>query len=188
LSDFSPRMVEITREKYAAYPAVRVEQIDIQAIPYPDASFDRVIANHMLYHVPDLQKAISEVRRVLKPGGVFYAATNGNGGMRAYLHDALTRFKNIDAFSTPYTFALQNGGEVLSPFFDDVRLAAFEDSLRITETQDLVDWILSTVSVSSAYTKDDLEGLFDFFEAVRQKEGKINIPKETGMFIARKLA
>ena len=55
---------------------------DVQAIPYIDSEFDVVIANHMLYHVPDRGKAYSEIRRVLKPGGFLHAAANGKSDKR----------------------------------------------------------------------------------------------------------
>ncbi len=55
---------------------------DAQGISFADGSFDAVVANHMLYHVADRTKAVSEVARVLKPGGVLYAATNGREHMR----------------------------------------------------------------------------------------------------------
>lgn len=54
---------------------------DAQAVPYPDDSADAVLAMHMLYHVPDLAKALAEFRRVLKPGGTFLASTNIAGDM-----------------------------------------------------------------------------------------------------------
>ena len=53
------------------------EKIDAQSIPYRTDSFDAVIANHMLYHIPDLGKTLSEIRRVLKPEGHLYATTVG---------------------------------------------------------------------------------------------------------------
>ena len=70
LSDFSPGMVETARAALAdSKPALRFEQIDAQAIPFEDATLDAVIANHMLYHVPDRAAALAEIRRVLVPGG-----------------------------------------------------------------------------------------------------------------------
>lgn len=52
------------------YPkAPEVERVDIHAIPYPDKTFDLVIANHVLEHVKDDGQALKEVRRVLRPGG-----------------------------------------------------------------------------------------------------------------------
>jgi ubiquinone/menaquinone biosynthesis C-methylase UbiE len=55
--------------------------IDAQAIPYAGASFDAVVANHMLYHVQDRPRAFSEIRRALKPGGQLFVATNGQDHM-----------------------------------------------------------------------------------------------------------
>ncbi|MEW5834110.1 MAG: methyltransferase domain-containing protein [Pseudomonadota bacterium] len=52
------------------YPARSdIERIDILDIPYPDNSFDLVIANHVLEHVSDDRRAVAELARVLKPGG-----------------------------------------------------------------------------------------------------------------------
>lgn len=53
-----------------------VVQADAQYLPYSDHTFDVVMANHMLYHVPDTERAILECRRVLKPAGILMAATN----------------------------------------------------------------------------------------------------------------
>ncbi len=56
---------------------VQFKEIDAQSIPFEDETFDAVIANHMLYHVPDRPKAIAEIKRVLKPGGRLIATTIG---------------------------------------------------------------------------------------------------------------
>jgi len=118
LSDLSDGMLEIVREKVASFPNVDFQKIDIQDIPFADASFDIIVANHMLYHVQNLNKALAEVHRVLKSGGRFYASTNGNGGMRPFLHDALARFDpSSKAFTSEQSFSLQNGGEILRRHF-----------------------------------------------------------------------
>lgn len=77
LSDFLDGMVENVWGKYLSHKNMLAQKIDIQNIPFPDNCFDVVIANHMLYHVPDLSKALFEVKRVLKSHGKFYASTNG---------------------------------------------------------------------------------------------------------------
>ena len=61
-----------------AFAAGRVLQADGQALPFPNAAFDRVLAAHMLYHVPDREGALAEMRRVLRPGGRLVLATNGS--------------------------------------------------------------------------------------------------------------
>lgn len=186
LSDFSEGMVKIVWEKYSNERNMLAQRIDIQNIPFPDNCFDAVIANHMLYHVPDLAKALSEVKRVLKSGGKFYAATNGNGGMHSYLKKAFERVNpGINAFTRNFSFSLQNGSEILSQFFGDVQRFDYEDSLSVTVTEDLTAWLKSAVTISS-YSENDLENFYDYFEGIRQREGAINIPKEAGLFISVK--
>lgn len=186
LSDFSNGMVDIVKSKYSEYNNVSFQQIDIQNIPFQVETFDVVIANHMLYHIPDLSKALSEVKRVLKTDGKFYSTTNGNGGMRPFLHNALKHLNpDTKSFTQELSFTLQNGYEILRYYFSHIKRIDFEDSLSITETQDLVDWMKSTISIAS-YSEQDIEGLFDYFEEIRKRDGAINIQKECGLFISMK--
>ncbi|MDR1629761.1 MAG: class I SAM-dependent methyltransferase [Oscillospiraceae bacterium] len=186
LSDFSDGMVEAVKNKYSQHGNVSFEKIDIQAIPHPDESFHAVIANHMLYHIKNLPKALSEVKRVLKPGGRFYSTTNGNGGMRPFLHNALKHFHpETTAFTQEWIFSLQNGEPLLKQYFSDVKRYDYEDSLSVTKTQDLIDWLHSTVSIAS-FSEKDIIGLFDYFEEIRNRDGAINIPQESGLFISVK--
>jgi len=77
LADSSAGMIEASRQGFGG-PATYVVA-DAQELPFPAGSFDVVLANHMLYHVPDRPRAFAEIRRVLVPGGAFHAATNGRG-------------------------------------------------------------------------------------------------------------
>lgn len=70
--DISPRMVELARER-----GVVADEGDVCAIPFPAQAFDCVVANWMLYHASDIDLAVSELARVLRPGGRLVAATNG---------------------------------------------------------------------------------------------------------------
>jgi SAM-dependent methyltransferase len=69
--DQSPRMVELTRAR-----GVDAVVGDVQALPFPDAAFDCVVAAWMLYHVADLDRGLAEIARVLRPGGRLVAVTN----------------------------------------------------------------------------------------------------------------
>lgn len=182
LTDLSDGMVGRVWEKFGSPSRVLAQTADIQSLPFPGECFDAVIANHMLYHVPNLPQAISEVRRVLKSGGTFYAATNGNGGIRAFLRSA---FRQVDptqnVFSEGLSFSLQNGSGVLRPYFSHVRRTDYEDSLRVTVTEDLMEWIRSTMAAKSLDEKS-FQRLTGYFEEIRKKEGAILIPKEAGLF------
>ncbi len=45
-------------------------QVDIQLLPFPDEQFDFVFASHVLEHIPEDGKALSEIHRILKPNGI----------------------------------------------------------------------------------------------------------------------
>jgi SAM-dependent methyltransferase len=81
--DQSPRMVELTREH-----GIEAQVGDVQALDFGDASFDYVVAAWMLFHVPDLNRGLSEIARVLKPEGRLVAATNGVDHLQE-LHELL---------------------------------------------------------------------------------------------------
>ena len=85
LTDFSENMVAAVKEAFAAYAQVSCDVVNIEAVSYADSSYDVAIANMMLYHVPDLHKGLSEVRRVLKADGCFYCATYGEYGIMPYI-------------------------------------------------------------------------------------------------------
>jgi len=122
LSDFSEGMLDLVRKKFSTSENVSIRKIDIQEIPFENETFDVVIANHMLFHVPDLNKALLEVKRVLKGNGIFYSATDGNGGMRPFLHNAIVKFEPTStAFTEQLPFNLQNGSEILSKYFKNVQ-------------------------------------------------------------------
>src|SRR5215216_3134108 len=83
LSDLSSGMLDAAwRNLVITGRAFQFKEIDAQSIPFEEETFDAVIANHMLYHVPDRPKAFAEIKRVLRPGGRFYAATNGENHLR----------------------------------------------------------------------------------------------------------
>ena len=73
--DLSLGMV-LRQRQAAASRGTALANLDAQRLPFADATFDVVLANHMLYHVPDIDAALAEVRRVLKPTGMLVAATN----------------------------------------------------------------------------------------------------------------
>lgn len=72
--DQSERMVELTRAR-----GVDAGVGDVQSLPFGDGEFDCAVAAWMLYHVPDLDRALSELARVLRPGGRLVAVTNAPG-------------------------------------------------------------------------------------------------------------
>lgn len=181
LSDFSENMLAAARKNVLAESGVDFKIIDIQNIPYNDNSFDIVIANMMLYHVPDLGKALSEVRRVLKPQGKFYCATYGENGIIEYLERLFIDI--IGEEKRDKVFTLQNGGYILSNYFSNVERRDREDALEVTDVNDLADYIYSAGNMSKLGTLPR-EVIIERLNAA-MKNGIIRVPKEYGMFISK---
>ncbi|MBP3086790.1 class I SAM-dependent methyltransferase [Mycolicibacterium fortuitum] len=70
-TDFDPAMVRTAARRLAAFEDVTVCGADATDLPFGDDSFDSVLSCLMLHHVVDWEKAIAEIARVLRPGGVF---------------------------------------------------------------------------------------------------------------------
>ena len=183
LSDFSEGMLENAKVNIGENKTVEYRVIDIQDIPFEAESFDVVIANMMLYHVPDMSRGLSEVCRVLKKSGTFYCATFGEHGIMEFISKALNAYGIEDNMNK--TFTLQNGQEILKPFFSDIQKLNYEDSLAVTEIDDLIDYIysLSSMSTLSTVPKNEIRDVL----TKHAVNGVLTVPKEYGMFCCRKV-
>jgi SAM-dependent methyltransferase len=158
---------------------------DAQYLPFPGASFDRVTANHMLYHVPTIEFAVVECARVLKPEGFFVAATNGISHMTD-LHDLYEEFEAGFRLedSVRRRFSLQNGADYLSKVFAEVRLDRYHSDLWVTDAQALVNYAFSMWDVTAEITDQKATRMKAFFQERIDNDGGIKIRKETGVFLA----
>jgi ubiquinone/menaquinone biosynthesis C-methylase UbiE len=186
LSDLSAGMLDAAwRNLVVTGRSYRFKEIDAQDIPFEDETFDAVIANHMLYHIPDKQKALAEIRRVLKTGGRFFATTVGEKHMQemnAWL-DAVSGGQYVSKVVS--SFLLENGMELLKPFFSQVTVSRYEDDLRVTELEPLLAYIRSAVPDSNLQ-EDKLEKLKLELQDELNRKGAIYISKDTGLFEAIK--
>lgn len=180
LSDFSEGMLQSAKAAISGYPNVQHMVIDIQDIPFESDSFDVVIANMMLYHVPDLEKGLSEVRRVLKDGGSFYCATYGEHGIVKYLSNLLKDYGVEDTINKNFT--LQNGANFLKKVFRHVEMSEYPDALAVTDLDDMVSYIYSLSSMSALISvpREDVKAIL----SQNMVDGVLMVPKEYGMFIA----
>jgi SAM-dependent methyltransferase len=106
--DISERMVELARER-----GVDAGVGDVQKLPYESGAFDCAVAAWMLFHVPDLDRALAELARVLRPGGRLVAVTNAEHHLRE-----LRAVAGNAAWDR--TFTRENGGKALGRHFRSV--------------------------------------------------------------------
>lgn len=182
LTDISDGMVNKAKEALGGFDNTGFRVVDIQDIPFEDNSFDAVIANMMLYHVPDLQRGLTEVSRVLKADGTFYCATFGEHGMMHHIEKLLDGY--IAKSDVDSKFTLQNGERQLKKVFPDVQMLLYEDSLEVTDADDMVDYIYSLNGMNDLrnISREEVRAVLES----HMQDGVLRVPKEYGMFIARK--
>jgi ubiquinone/menaquinone biosynthesis C-methylase UbiE len=184
LTDFSTPMLDKTKQDLSKIKHnFKFKIVDIQDIPYSDEEFDAVIANHMLYLVPDIEKAIAEAARVTKPGGIIIASTNGSSYMKE-LEDLLEK-SNLPVHRgyNKYTFSLDNGKAFLVKYFSKVEVFRYEDALLVTEAEPLVAHILST---NEGLNEKQIKEVNSYFKQYFVEHQKLLITKDIGLFIAQK--
>jgi len=194
LSDLSEGMLKSAWQNLIVIGrGIKFEQIDAQSIPYPDETFDIVIANHMLYHVPDRPKAIAEIRRVLrspdpvsgKSGGHLIATTVSENHLKE-MNDWFRRVKaDMDFSAGTNPFTLENGREQIQPFFGQVEIHRYEDSLSITEIPPLMAYLKSSISFGDV-PEPALAQLEQELQNELQSKGAIYVFKDSGLFLAAK--
>lgn len=184
LSDFSFGMLRAAELNMAPLH-LQCVQFDAQFIPFRENSFDVLVADHMLYHIPDLPRALGEIRRVLRVGGKVYAATNGAAHMQEYFQ-FIAKFADVETPREPLQFTLENGSEQLESQFSRVERIDFQDGLVVTEAEPLMQYALSGF-VGKKWIQGGRET--ELRSAIAERiagDGAFRISKSIGLFMATK--
>ncbi len=131
--DVSERMVELCRAR-----AVDARLGDVQALAFEDASFDLVVAAWVLFHPEDLDRALSEIARVLRPGGRLIAATNSE------LH-LIELWQLLGIERTRYSFGAENGERSLRDHFASVTTHVVEGAVSFADTAVVRNYVASSI-------------------------------------------
>lgn len=189
LSDISEGMIEDARDNLKSLnDNIKFQNVDCINLPYEDESFDKVVANHMIFYVKDRKKAFSEIRRILKKGGQFYCSTYGLKHMKEIENLTKTFDSRIvlSEIKLEEIFGLENGEEQLNKYFSNIEKNIYDDGLIIDDYKPLLDYILSC----HGNQHEVLNGRYDEFEkyvkAKVEKVGKFKISKYAGVFRCRK--
>jgi len=144
--DQSSGMVELARAR-----GVDARVGDAQELPFADGSFDTVVAAWMLYHVPDIDRALGEMARVLTKGGALIAVTNSNRHVEE-LRDLL----EYDRSGFDMTFSSENGDELLRRHFATVE--RFDAVVRaIVRERDVLVAYRNSIPAPTAEVPEDVE-------------------------------
>lgn len=117
---------------------------DAAALPLPDDIADATMANHMLYHVPDRERALAELRRITRPGGRVIVVLNGADHLhelRAAIGAAL-RDLGLER-ARPETTTLDDAEPMLGSLFTDVTRHDFVSALHLPGPEPITGYVRS---------------------------------------------
>jgi ubiquinone/menaquinone biosynthesis C-methylase UbiE len=170
-------------------------QADAEHLPLPAESVDVALAMHMLYHVPNVQVAIRELRRITAPDGIVLASTN-NPGSLSEIHDLLdaaisSRLGRPVRAMAALSFTTETGTALLSQEFSSVTLHPRDLALSIPTAQPIIAYIGSIREPILARIGELLD--FDAVlvdvatqvEQVIQAQGSFRATGRSGVFICR---
>jgi SAM-dependent methyltransferase len=158
--DQSQRMVELARAR-----GVNALVGDVQDLPFPDGTFDCAVAAWMLYHVPDVPLALSELARVLRAGGRLVAVTNGSDHAREL-------WQLLGLERDPSSFSAENGEALLRGRFE------------LIERRDASGWIEFPDRAAAQEFVDATAGLWASRHELPPLEGSIRVRRSPVVFIA----
>lgn len=183
LSDISEGMLRDARRNIGLKdPRFSFQAFDCAAIPFPDQSFDLVIANHVLFYCGDLPKVCREVRRVLAPGGRFVCSAYGRDHMKE-ISELVTQFDSHIVLSAEKLydhFGLENGQALLKSCFSSVDCLLYEDSITLNRAEPLIEYILSCHGNQNQILLDRYKEFLAFTE--KKTARGFHITKNAGLF------
>ena len=181
LSDISEGMVEEVRNKLGSDFNCIVA--DAEKIPFKDSYFDTIIANHVLFYLNDLNLGLKEISRVLRPNGILYCSTYGKNHMKE-ITEIVQSFDsriNLSNYSLYDIFGLENGESILSKYFSNIQRMDYRDSLEITESKPLIDYIMSCHGNQNEILGPRLNEFKEYIEELLKNNGKIVVTKQAGL-------
>ena len=189
LTDLSEGMVDAASEVTASLEHVELVEgraCDAQELPFADGTFDVVVANHMLYHVPDADRAVAGFARVLRAGGALLAATNGPNHLSELRQMSRQAIGWSGLDYTDGRFGRSSGQAILSRAFDVVEWHDHPTTIEVTDPADVVAFILSSAAgqVATAEQRGCLPEVVD--EWFRREGGCVSMTTEAGCFVARR--
>jgi SAM-dependent methyltransferase len=160
--DQSERMVELTRAR-----GVDARLGDARSLPFSDGEFDCVLAAWMLFHVREIEQALAEIARVLRPGGRLVAVTNGTTHMRELR--AL-----LGAPPPSWSFSAENGRELLERHFGHVEGRDASGVVRFPDRDAAQAYVRASVSLA------------DWGPELPQFDGELVVTRAPWIFVAER--
>lgn len=196
LTDYSEGMLEsaekTAKEIQETFPEKKLNFVfskkDAEAFSYPDTGFDRIMANHMLYHMkkesrPSLYRTI---RGLLNKNGVFSCSLIGREHNRE-LHQLLKRFyPQIAIPSESFDILLESAEEELQQYFSGIEWWEQDNDLLVPDSELVYNYVASYSKEAAEILKKDRANFMKRIEKEKNPEGFLYIHKATGVVVCRR--
>ena len=185
LSDFSKSMIKSAKNNLKEINMdFQYKEINAEKIPYKDETFDVIIAEHMIYFVSNIEKALEEIKRVLKPNGKVYITTNSKNTMNE-LNELCEKFAPNSGLSNnglSERFNLEEGEKLLKKYFNNVSLNVLEGKIILSESEPLVSYKASTIQGKSILIGKKRIEFKDYLDNYIKENKQILITTKAGIF------
>ena len=189
LTDISEGMVAEALDRVrglARYRSVEAQPADVTKLPFADASFDAVLACHMLYHVPDAGAALDEMIRVLRPGGTIAVTTNGADNLEDMYALAHLAWGGLSVDPSGVSFGIEAAETALKARLTEVQTAIYRDTLRVTDGEDIIG-VLTSYPPGDTATDAQVEVLrAAIAKRMAEENGVFTMTKRLGLVRGRK--
>ena len=135
-TDLSPHMVSLACDR-----GVDARIADVQDLPFEDGEFDVAVAAWMLYHVPDLDRGVAELARVLRSGGRLVAVTNSRVNL-------LELRELVGSGTSPLKFSREDGEVILARRFERVRCEVIDGWIEFADRGHVEEYVRASISMS----------------------------------------
>lgn len=154
-----------------------------------ESTYDRIMANHMLYHIEEHSRpeVIKTLSLLLKQDGKFIASTIGRGHMKELFELLMAFDQQIEIpMWMSEGFSLENGAKQLEPFFSKVSSRKQENDLMVPDPMAVYDYAHSLPGNMKSILAQKDRAFRTYLEKRISKERPFFIHKETGAFVASK--
>ena len=170
---------------------------DIQALPFPSGRFTGAMANHVLYHLPDIPDGVRELARVVDEDGWLLATTNSDDvsvPVLEFHYSALDKLGIAYETEARSPFSMENGGKILGEGFTDVDQIYFEDEVRYATAEDFLTSYKTIGRYRNLLERADIECdkkqqlpvlVYQQAREVILKRGELRSPVRMGAFVCR---
>lgn len=196
LTDYSEGMLEsaekTAKEIQETFPEKKLNFVfskkDAETFSYSSTGFDRIMANHMLYHMkkefrPSLYRTI---RGLLNKNGVFSCSLIGREHNRE-LHQLLKRFyPQIVIPSESFDILLESAEEELQQYFSGIEWWEQDNDLLVPDSELVYNYVASYSKEAAEILKKDRANFMKRIEKEKNPEGFLYIHKATGVVVCRR--